>query len=60
MEVIKMPRIQAYDVALLVNSIADLIVLLRKVAPEITPENIDEKVAERQAEVYRLDEQVNA
>jgi hypothetical protein len=51
--------IQAYDVALLVNSIADLIVLLRKVAPEITPENIDEKVAERQAEVDQLDAQVN-
>lgn len=55
-----MAPIKPTDIALLVNSIADMIVLLRKVAPEITPDNIDAKVAERQAEVDRLDAQVNA
>jgi hypothetical protein len=54
-----MAPIKPTDIALLVNSIADMIVVLRKVAPEITPENIDEKVVERQADIDRLDEQVN-
>jgi hypothetical protein len=47
------------DVALILNLALDIINAIKKAAPEITPNNIDDALAKRQAEIDALDQQVN-
>ena len=55
-----MAAISATEIAVMTNAIIDLIITLKKVGVTITPENIFDKVAERQAEVDELDKKVNS
>ena len=55
-----MARITPTDIALLTNAALDFLVVINKIAPDaITPENIDDKVARRQAEIDALEKKVN-
>jgi len=50
----------AADIALLTNTVLDGLALLRKIAPEaITPDNIEAKIAQRQAQIDALDAEIN-
>lgn len=49
----------AKDFAIILNLTLDILNIIRRVAPEITPANIDSALKERQAEVDALDKRVN-
>jgi hypothetical protein len=47
------------EITLLTNAALDMIIALQKVGIAITPDNLDAKIAERQAEIDALAAQVN-
>lgn len=55
-----MAAMTATEIAVMTNAVIDLIITLKKVGVTITPENIFDKVTERQAEIDALDKKVNS
>jgi hypothetical protein len=49
----------ATEIALLTNAALDMIISLRKLGADITPENLDARIAERQAEIDALAKEID-
>jgi hypothetical protein len=47
------------EIAALTNAAIDILATLKQNGVEVTPDNIDQRIAERQAEVDELDRKVN-
>lgn len=48
------------EIAVLTNVALDLLVALKKVGIKITPENIDDHIAQAQAQADAIEEKINA